>query len=234
MTLDDATRILKRQSGSMHEWAAVGAYLISFYITRGRTGCEADPLAAWQQDTDHLHHRVCPSREARCCGRTPTRQPNVTDDHVASRSAGAGTELSAALVAKGRCMKLIGIVALVLIVLSACAQQELTQNPCVVTHGSGFVGTTGNRERITVAENGSPCAMEVAGNARRLGGQFGLGGQIETPPMHGTASVRETPYASEILYTPAPNFVGDDRFEVTFGPDFNATVFVHVVPVANK
>jgi hypothetical protein len=124
--------------------------------------------------------------------------------------------------------------ALLLMILSACAQQALTQNHCVVAHGSGFVGTTGNQEHITVAENGSPCAIEVAGNARRLGGQYGLGGQIETPPMHGTASVRDMAYASEILYTPEPNFVGDDRFLITFGPDFNATIFVQVVPVASK
>ena len=125
-------------------------------------------------------------------------------------------------------------VALLLSVLCTCAQQELTQSQCVVAHGSGFVGTTGNEEHITVAQNGSPCAIGVAGNARRLGGQYGLGGHIETPPMHGTASIRDTTYATEILYTPAPNFVGDDRFLIAFGPDFNATVFVHVVPVASK
>jgi hypothetical protein len=133
-----------------------------------------------------------------------------------------------------RCMKLMGVVALLLSVSSACAKQELTQSHCVVAHGSSFVGTTGNQEHITVAENGSPCGMEMVGNARRLGGQFGLGGQIETPPMHGTASIRDTPYATVITYTPAPNFVGDDRFMVTFGPDFNATIFVQVVPVARK
>jgi hypothetical protein len=131
-------------------------------------------------------------------------------------------------------IKRIGVVALLPIILYACAKQELTRNHCVVAQGSGFVGTTGNQEHITVAENGSPCAMEIAGDALRLGGRFGLGGQIETPPTHGTASIRDTPYATEILYTPASNFVGDDRFVITFGPDFNATVFVQVVPVAGK
>ena len=33
MDLDEATRILKRQSGSQHEWAAAGAYLHSFYTS---------------------------------------------------------------------------------------------------------------------------------------------------------------------------------------------------------
>jgi hypothetical protein len=129
-------------------------------------------------------------------------------------------------------MKLIGVVAL-LISLSACAQQKLTQSQCVVGHGSGFVGTTGNQERITVAENGSPCAIDMTGE-RRGSGQFGLGGQIETPPAHGTASVHSTAYATQIVYAPAPNFVGNDSFVVTFGSDFNATVLVQVVPVANN
>jgi Bacterial Ig domain len=117
-------------------------------------------------------------------------------------------------------MNLIGVVAL-LISLSACAQQKLTQSQCVVGHGSGFVGTTGNQELITVAENGSPCAIDVTGE-RRGWGQFGLGGQIETPPAHGAASVHSTAYVAQIVYTPAPNFVGNDSFVVAFGPDFNA------------
>lgn len=75
--------------------------------------------------------------------------------------------------------------------------------------------------------------MEFAVNARRFGGPFGPGGKIETPPVHGTASIRDTPYATEIFYTPAPNFVGDDQFVVAFGPDYT-TVFVQVVPVTGK
>jgi hypothetical protein len=65
-------------------------------------------------------------------------------------------------------------------------------------------------------------------------GQFGLGGQIETPPAHGTASVRGTAYATQILYTPMPNFVGDDSFVVAFGPDSNVTVLVKVLPVSGS
>jgi hypothetical protein len=129
-------------------------------------------------------------------------------------------------------MKLIGVAAC-LITLSACAQQKLTQSQCVIGHGSGFVGTTGNEERITVAENGSPCSIDLTGE-RRGWGQFGLGGQIETPPAHGMASVHSTAYATQIIYTPAPNFVGNDSFVVAFGPEFNATVLVQVVPVANN
>jgi hypothetical protein len=128
-------------------------------------------------------------------------------------------------------MKLSAIVTMILL-LSACAQQELTQNQCVVGHGSGFVGTTGNQEHITVAENGSPCGLELAGQYRGWG-QFGLGGRIERPPVHGTASIRDTAYATQISYTPAANFVGDDSFAVSLGPDCNVTVLVKVVPVAS-
>ena len=119
-----------------------------------------------------------------------------------------------------------------LFILSSCAQQELTRSQCIVGHGSGFVGTTGNQEQITVAENGSPCGIGVVGQHRGWG-QFGLGGQIERPPAHGTASIRDTAYATQISYTPAPNFVGDDSFAVSLGPDSNVTVIVKVVPVAN-
>jgi Bacterial Ig domain len=125
----------------------------------------------------------------------------------------------------------IGVVAL-LIAASACTRQDLTQSQCLVGHGSGFVGTTGNQEHITVAENGSPCAIDLAGE-RRGSGQFGLAGQIATPPAHGTASVDSTAYATQIVYTPAPDFVGNDSFVVAFGPHFTATVLVQVVPVAD-
>jgi hypothetical protein len=129
-------------------------------------------------------------------------------------------------------MRLIGV-AVLPIVLCACAQQHLTQSQCVVGHGSGFVGTTGNQEHITVAENGSPCGIAVAAEHRGWG-QFGLGGQIETLPAHGTASIRNTAYATEIVYTPAANFVGDDKFVVALGPDSNVTILVQVVPVTGS
>src|SRR5690348_14976544 len=98
-------------------------------------------------------------------------------------------------------MKLSAIVTMILL-LSACVQQELTQNQCVVGHGSGFVGTTGNQEHITVAENGSPCGVELAGQHRGWG-QFALGGRIESPPVHGTASIRDTAYATQNAITVA-------------------------------
>ncbi len=126
-------------------------------------------------------------------------------------------------------MRLTAAVILTLI-LSACAQQQLTPSQCVVGHGSGFVGTTGNQEHITVAENGSPCGLEPVGEHRGWG-QFGLGGQIGRPPAHGTVSVRETTYATQISYTPAANFVGEDSFVVSLGPDSDVTVLVRVVPV---
>jgi hypothetical protein len=128
-------------------------------------------------------------------------------------------------------MKLVGVVG-PLIALAACTQQKLTQSQCVVGYASGFVGTTGNEEHITVAENGSPCVIDVA-RQNRGSGSSGLGGQIKIPPAHGTASIRDTGYVTQIVYAPAPNFVGSDKFMVVFGPDFNATVFVDVVPVTN-
>jgi hypothetical protein len=116
-----------------------------------------------------------------------------------------------------------------LIILSACAKQELTKSECVVAHESGFVDTTGNQQRITVAKNGSPCVIEMT-----LRGQIGPGGQIGTPPVHGTASIRDLATATLISYTPARDYVGDDRFEVVFSRDFSTTVLVQVVPLKSE
>ena len=131
--------------------------------------------------------------------------------------------------------KLVGVVALFPIVLSACAQQELTQDHCVVTRGSSFTGTTGVQEHIKVAVNDKWYCMRdgVRGQCASFRRSIWSGRKIETPPVHGTASIRDTPYATEIFYTPAPNFVGDDQFVVAFGPDYT-TVFVQVVPVTGK
>jgi Bacterial Ig domain len=126
-------------------------------------------------------------------------------------------------------MKLTGIIVL-LIALSACTQQKLTHSECVVAHESGFVDTTGNRQHITVAENGSPCVIVVTSGR----GRIGLGGQIGTPPAHGTASVNDETEATLISYTPARDYVGEDSFEVIFGPDFNETVLVQVVPITTS
>ena len=130
-------------------------------------------------------------------------------------------------------MKLLGMVAL-LITLSACAPQQLTQTQCVVEHIAGFE-TTGNQEHLTVAENSSPCVMHLTTT------QSGLRGQLTTQPAHGTVYLQDTTlrpdgagYVTPIVYTPEHDFVGSDQFEVTFGPDFNLTVLVQVVPLPNS
>jgi len=117
-----------------------------------------------------------------------------------------------------------------LIALSACAEQKLTQSECVVAHESGFMGTPGVQERITVAQNGGPCIIGMT--IGRV--PMGVEGQIKLPPAHGTASIRATADATFISYTPARDFAGDDRFEVMFGPNFSATVLVRVVPLTSK
>jgi hypothetical protein len=116
-----------------------------------------------------------------------------------------------------------------LITLSGCAKQKLTQSECLVAHESGFVDTTGNQQHITVAENGSPCVIGMT-----LRGRIAPGGQIGTPPVHGTDSIRDLATATLISYTPARDYVGDDRFEVVFSRDFNTTVLVQVVPLKSE
>src|SRR5215831_9608810 len=93
-------------------------------------------------------------------------------------------------------MKPLGMVVL-LITLSACASpQKLTQTQCVVEHISGFVDTTGNLARITVAENASPCVIHLSRDTRKtrqfgLGERVGLGRQLATQPAHGTAYMQD-------------------------------------------
>ena len=53
-------------------------------------------------------------------------------------------------------MKSNGLIYLPLVVLAGCTTQKLTETTCIVAHESGFAGTTGNREHITVAQNGKP------------------------------------------------------------------------------
>jgi hypothetical protein len=89
-------------------------------------------------------------------------------------------------------MKSSGLICLPLIVLAGCTQQKLTETACIVAHESGFAGTTGNREHITVA------------------------------------AIRATAYATLISYVPDRDYVGPDSFELSFGPDFNATIVVTV------
>ena len=52
------------------------------------------------------------------------------------------------------------------------------------------------------------------------------------PPAQGTATSRRTAEATQVFYTPEHSYVGTDRFEVAFGPDFTMTVLVQVVPIA--
>ncbi len=110
--------------------------------------------------------------------------------------------------------------------LLACSGQNLTRTACVVAHESGFVGAGGGTERITVAQNGSPCV--IATSIR--GGSMGPG-TITVQPAHGTASVRVDAEATLITYTPAPDYVGADRFAVNFGPNFDLQVLAQIVPL---
>jgi hypothetical protein len=56
----------------------------------------------------------------------------------------------------------------------------------------------------------------------------GFGGEIAKQPQHGTAAIRATAYATLISYVPNHDYVGPDSFELSFGPDFNATIVVTV------
>ena len=124
-------------------------------------------------------------------------------------------------------MTLFGLIGAALIALSACANQTLTQGSCVVAHELGFVGAGEGEERITVAENGSPCVIAAAIKRSSMGQ-----GEITTPPSHGTATLRTTTEATLISYIPTRAYVGEDRFAVSFGPNFNVTVFVQIVSIA--
>jgi hypothetical protein len=110
------------------------------------------------------------------------------------------------------------------VALSACAPRVLTPNACLVADASGFIGAGTAQERITVAQNGAPCVIFLS----IRGGSMG-DGTVTTPPAHGAATVRVTAEATLISYTPARDFVGPDRFDVAFGPNFNMAVAVEVV-----
>src|SRR5512135_797569 len=117
-------------------------------------------------------------------------------------------------------MKPSGLMCLALLVLAGCTTQKLTETVCIVAHESGFAGTTGIREHITVAQNGKPCVIDMT--AGRQGS--GLGGEIAKQPQHGRAAIRTTAYATLISYVPDRDYIGPDSFELGFGPDFNVTV----------
>ena len=111
------------------------------------------------------------------------------------------------------------------VALSACAPpQVLTQDACLVADVSGFIGAGGTQGRMTVARNGAPCVIRLSIRDNSMGD-----GTVTTPPAHGTATVRVTAEATLISYTPAREYVGPDRFDVAFGPNFNVAVAVDVV-----
>ena len=121
-------------------------------------------------------------------------------------------------------------IGIALLALTACgAQQQPTQDACVVAPVSGFVGAGKAEEHITVAQNGSPCVISASINDRTMGD-----GTIATPPAHGTATVRRAAEATQITYTPQSSYLGADSFEVALGPNFTITVQVQVVPIATK
>ena len=120
-------------------------------------------------------------------------------------------------------------IGLALLVLSACSSRQPTQDACVVAQVSGYIGAGKAQEHITVARDGSPCVI----SASILSGPMG-NAQITVPPAHGTATTGRTAEATQVSYTPEHSYVGADRFEVAFGPDFTMTVLVDVVPVATS
>ena len=122
-------------------------------------------------------------------------------------------------------MRIRAVISAALISLSACANQQPTENACVVAHSSGFVGAERGQEQLTVAQNGAPCVF-AATIRRETMGQ----GEVVTAPAHGTAAVRATTEATLISYTPARGYVGADRFDVGIGPNIVVTVLVQVVP----
>lgn len=99
----------------------------------------------------------------------------------------------------------------------------------MVAHTTGFVGAGSGEARITVAQNGSPCVISAVIRSGPMGQ-----GEVVSPPAHGTAAVRLAETATQVAYTPERSYVGPDRFQVAFGPNFTMTVLVDVVPVATS
>jgi hypothetical protein len=116
-----------------------------------------------------------------------------------------------------------------LFILTACEKHAPTPDTCIVPHESGFV-TAGNRqERMTMMQNGKPCETFLMNNK----GGIGVG-KIVAPATHGVASLRFVYEATVLSYTPAHDFVGNDRFTVAIGSDFTETVDVAIVPSSSK
>jgi len=115
-----------------------------------------------------------------------------------------------------------------LLLCSGCSHQELTQTSCIVHPASSFAGSLDSSGNITVARNGSPCEMALVLNSR-TGAGFVSDPQLVTRPAHGSASVRMSDGAAVMVYTPGRDYVGPDRFVVSFGPTYTLSVDVAVV-----
>ena len=124
-------------------------------------------------------------------------------------------------------MKLLGMVTVTaFLVLSGCASPKPTRSTCVVAHEFTFMSTGSMEQQITVARNGSPCVVAMGL------GHSGIGGAVvAVPPDHGKAAIRALEESTLISYTPASDYVGPDKFDVAFGPNFTVKVFVQVVDV---
>ncbi len=112
-----------------------------------------------------------------------------------------------------------------LFILAACIDQKPTPNTCIALHDSAFIGTGSGQVQMTMVQNGKPCEIYIMNSKGAIGG-----GKIVTPAAHGVASLRFVFEATYISYTPAHDYVGSDRFAVSFGSDFVETVEVEVVP----
>ncbi|HTI79152.1 MAG TPA: Ig-like domain-containing protein [Acetobacteraceae bacterium] len=123
----------------------------------------------------------------------------------------------------------LGATLVLILLCSGCSHQELTRNSCVVHPASSFAGAVSASGDITVARNGSPCEMALVLDSR-TGAGFVSDPQLITRPAHGSASVRMSGGAAVMVYTPDRDYVGTDRFVVSFGPSYTLSVAVAVVP----
>lgn len=127
----------------------------------------------------------------------------------------------------------LGAVLSLILLCSGCSHQELTQNSCIVHPASSFAGSGGSNGDITVARNGAPCEMALVLDSR-AGTGFVADPQLITRPAHGSASARMANGAAVMVYTPDRDYVGTDRFVVSFGPSYTLSVDVAVVPDPQK
>lgn len=124
----------------------------------------------------------------------------------------------------------LGAALFLILLYSGCSHPEPTQNSCVVHPASSFAGSGRSNGDITVAQNGAPCGMAFVMNSRSDTG-FVSDPQVITKPAHGSASVRMSNGAALMVYTPDRDYVGADRFVVSFGPNYALSIDVAVVPL---